>query len=314
MVCHRALVASVLVAGLVAACSTSAAPPKPPPPTASPSAAGAQASPAVRSRCTLAETDGLQAMTIQAPGPLGQMERTYELHVPGGTGARSPVPLLVSLHGLGANGAIQNSMTGWSAFADAQAQAGAPFIVALPDGQSSTWLWGLESYDVAFVFDVIANLRSSGCVDDTAIYVDGWSAGSYMAQRIACVGSGQGVTLAAVHGYAGGDPALPVPCKPSGTIPVMLSNGLDDQLIDARRLGFPAFEAWGRRYSCNPPGAPYTAAQHLDGCTGGTAVAWWPLQGLGHLNWSCPQDRFWHNRGIWDFLRHRTAPTDSVCR
>jgi polyhydroxybutyrate depolymerase len=307
---NRALAASVLVAGLVAACGSSAAPQKPASPLASPSAV---ASPAFTSRCTLAATDGLQAVTIQAPGPLGTMARSYELHVPRGAGASGPVPLLVSLHGLGANGTVQNSITGWSTFADAQAQAGAPFIVALPDGQSSTWVWGIDSYDVAFVFDVIANLRASGCVDDTAIYVDGWSAGGYMAQRMACAGAGQGVTLAAVHSYAGGDPALPGPCLPSHTVPVLLSNGLDDQLINAQWLGFPAFEAWGRRYSCRPPAAPYTAAQHLDGCTAGAAVAWWPLAGLAHPAWACPADRFRHNRGVWDFLRRRVPPADTAC-
>jgi poly(3-hydroxybutyrate) depolymerase len=134
-----------------------------------------------------------------------------------------------------------------------------------------------------------------------------------MAQRMACAGAGGGVTLAAVHSYAGGDPALPGPCQPSSTVPVLLSNGLDDQLIDPQRLGFPAFEAWGRRYSCTPPAAPYTAAQHLDGCTAGAAVAWWPLAGLPHLEWAC-RDRFSHNRGVWDFLRRRVYPTDTACR
>lgn len=310
----RALVSSVLVAGLLAACGGSAAPRSPSPAPASPAAGSAPASPAITSRCTLAPTGGLAAVTIAAPGPLGTVVRTYELHVPRGAGATGPVPLLVSLHGLGANGTVQNSLTGWSAFADEQAQAGSPFIVALPDALSSLWVWGIESYDVAFILDVIANLRASGCVDDSAIYVDGWSAGAYMAQRMACTAATQGATIAAVHSYAGGDPALPGPCRPSRTVPVLLSNGLDDDVVNARLLGFPAFGAWGRRYSCSAPAAPYTAPQQLGGCSAGAAVAWWPIAGFGHLTWSCPADRFWHDRGIWDFLRHRAAPTESVCR
>jgi polyhydroxybutyrate depolymerase len=307
---HRALVASLVVAGLVAACAGSSAPGNP---VSAPAPAGPAATPALASRCTLAPTGGLDRVSIQAPGPVGTMERTYQLHVPAGAGAHGPVPLLLSLHGLGASGATMDAITGWSAFADAQAKAGAPFIVALPDALNTAWVWGIESYDVSFLFDVIASLRGSGCVDDAAVYIDGWSAGGYMAQRMACVGEGQGVTLAAVHSYAGGDPALPGPCLPSRTIPVLLSNGLDDQLITPQRVGFPAFEAWGRRYSCQPPAAPYTAAQHLDGCTGGAAVAWWPLAGLPHVEWSC-RDRFSHNRGVWDFLRRRVSPTESVCR
>jgi poly(3-hydroxybutyrate) depolymerase len=307
---HSAHAASVLVAGLVTACSVSVGSPNP---ASAPAPGGRAATPALASRCTLAPTGGLGRVSIQAPGPLGTMERTYYLHVPPGAGAHAPVPLLVSLHGFGASGATHDAITGWSAFADAQARAGAPFIVALPNGLNSAWFWGIDSYEVSFIFDVIAGIRGSGCVDDAAVYVDGWSAGGYMAQRMACVGEGQGVTLAAVHSYAGGDPAVPGPCLPSRAVPVLLSNGLDDQLIDPQRLGFPAFEAWGRRYSCQPPAAPYTAAQHLDGCTAGVAVAWWPLAGLAHPQWSC-QDRFSHNRGVWDFLRRRVSPTETVCR
>ena len=303
MVRQRVPAAAVAAAGVLASCGAPAAPGQPAP------------TPAVTSRCTLAATGGLEQVTILAPGPLGTMPRTYELHVPAGAGATGPVPLLVSLHGLGATGGIQDALTGWSAFADDRARAGAPFIAAFPDGVGTLWLWGLQdSYDVTFLFDVIAGLRSSGCVDPSAIYVDGWSEGAYMAQRMACAASGGGVTLAAVHSYAGGDPALPGPCRPSREVPLLLSNGLDDVLIDPLRLGFPDFEAWGRRYSCEAPAAPYTAAQELGGCGDGTPVAWWPLSGLGHLSWSCPADRFWHNRGIWGFLTRRVAPADTVCR
>src|SRR5258708_11702227 len=103
----RALAASVLVAGLVAACGSSAAPQKP----ASPPALGGPASPALASRCTLAATYGLQAVSIQAPGPLGTMARSYQLHVPPGAGAPGPVPPLVRLPRLRAHGTIPNSIT-----------------------------------------------------------------------------------------------------------------------------------------------------------------------------------------------------------
>jgi hypothetical protein len=54
--------------------------------------------------CTLAPTGGLLRQTITAPGPSGAgATRTYELYVPRGVTSRSSLPLLVSLHGLGAN-------------------------------------------------------------------------------------------------------------------------------------------------------------------------------------------------------------------
>ncbi|HUE61146.1 MAG TPA: hypothetical protein VMO88_16380 [Acidimicrobiales bacterium] len=312
---QRILVALVLVAGLVCACDRAAAPPaRTSPPAPSPQQSGTSPT-AVESRCTLSPAEGLQRVTTQARGPLGTVSRTYELHVPPGVGKAGGVPLLVSLHGLGQTGAMLDAITGWSAFADARAQAGSPFIVALPDGLQSTWFWGFgESYDVDFLFRVIADLRATGCLDPSAIYVDGWSAGGYMAQRMACVGEARGVTLAGVHSYAGGDPAsLVAPCAPPVALPVLLSDGLDDQLSAPLWLGFPAFTAWGRRYSCAPPALSYAEPQRLSGCSAGAAVAWWPLDGFDHLTWSCDGDRFFQDRAVWAFLTLRVAPTATTC-
>lgn len=94
---------------------------------------------------------------------------------------------------------------------------------------------------------------------------------------------------------------------------VLLSQGLNNQVISPQQVGFPAFQDWAARFGCHPAAAPLTRAQHLTGCQQGAAVAWWPLPGFGHLNWSCPADRFWHNRGIWRFLTTGAAPNPTVC-
>jgi len=282
--------------------------------------------PAAASGPGCAPTAGLARRTLSEPGTGGSPAvRTYQLHVPRGLPAGSRVPLLVSLHGLGASGTIQNAITGWSSFDDAQAAAGAPFVLALPDGLATLWFWGVEdSYDVRFVFDVVADIEASDCVDASRIYVDGWSEGAFMAQRMACASGDpavdpRGTVVAAAHGYAGGDPgiALPQSCQPQrGKAPgpaVLLSQGLDDTLVDPRKLGFPAFTAWGARYSCRPAAAAYTEAQQLAGCSDGVLVAWWPIRGFGHLTWSCPADPSWHARGVWLFLTMRTAPAATTC-
>ena len=143
--------------------------------------------PGTAGHCTLAATGGLRQVKIEAPGPGGpRTARTFELYVPRGVGTTSAVPLLVSLHGTGASGAIQSAATQWSSFDDAQAASGKRFIAVFPDGISTLWLWGTEgSYDVVFVFKVIAEVQRSGCVDPSSIYVDGWSEGAYTATRAA---------------------------------------------------------------------------------------------------------------------------------
>jgi len=42
-------------------------------------------------------------------------------------------------------------------------------------------------------------------------------------------------------------------------------------------------------------------------------VAWWPIEGQGHIIWSCRGDPEWHNRGIWAFLTQSAVPTDTTC-
>ncbi|MBO0684826.1 MAG: hypothetical protein J2P45_16865 [Candidatus Dormibacteraeota bacterium] len=137
--------------------------------------------------CSLGPTGALKTRTLQAGGGDPVQSRSYQLYVPLGVSARSRLPLLVSLHGLGANGSIQNAATSWSSFDDEEAAGGSGFLLALPNGYKDLWYWGAEdSYDVRFLFQMIAQLQDSGCIDPTRIYVDGWSEGAYMAQRMAC--------------------------------------------------------------------------------------------------------------------------------
>ena len=93
-----------------------------------------------------------------------------------------------------------------------------------------------------------------------------------------------------------------------------MSQGLEDDLIDPVKVGFPAFSAWAARERCSAPAQPYTEIQQLSGCAAGADVAWWPIQDQGHLEWSCSSDVLWHDRGIWAFFTQNQAPTESTCR
>lgn len=272
------------------------------------------ASPAAGTVCS--PTNGLKKVNITAPGPGGaRTSRTYELYVPKHTGDAKKMPLLVSLHGTGASGAIQAAVTHWTTFSDSLATSGGSFVAAFPDGVSSLWLWGAQrSYDVDFVFDVIQDVQAAGCVDASSIYVDGWSEGSYMAQRMACSGGEHGIVFAGVHGYAGGNPDVSGgSCDHSAPTRILLSEGLDDTLIDPQRVGFPALVAWAARYSCASPSKPFNVPQEPAGCAAGSAVAWWPIAGQGHLAWSCAADPTWHDRGVWSYFTQHMAPAETTC-
>jgi polyhydroxybutyrate depolymerase len=274
--------------------------------------------------CSLGATNGLVHVETNGPSPGGTTTRSYELFVPPRLNETGPVPLLLSLHGLGGTGKIQNGATHWSDFATEQAAAGAPFVLALPSGIEALWAWGAEdSYDVRFLFGLIATLEASGCIDRSQVFIDGWSAGAYMAQRMACATGdpqvpGSDVGLDAIAAYAGGSPeAAHASCgvdgKPAAPVRVLMSQGLADQVVDPKAKGFAGFSAWADRYLCEPPAFPLDQAQQLQGCRDGAAVAWWPIEGQGHIVWSCPSQPEWHNRGIWDFLTKQLPPTDTTC-
>jgi poly(3-hydroxybutyrate) depolymerase len=152
--------------------------------------------------CDVTPTGGLvvrspyldDAADAQLP-PLGDIPRTYQLFVPPDL-PDGPVPLLVGMHGLGGNGVQHANQTAWPAFVT-EVKA----IAVFPSGPRR-WDARPDSEDVAFLRDVVADVRASRCIDARRIYAEGHSYGAFMAQRLAC---DAGDVFAAVASYAGGD-------------------------------------------------------------------------------------------------------------
>ncbi len=191
---------------------------------------------AATSGCVLTPTNGTVTQMIGS--------REYQLYVPPGLTGTS-VPLLLSLHGAGSNGLEDEISTGWSPFAAAN-----DFIVAYPDAltdpldPSGPYLGGgvwnpytMNSTDVPFLRQVVSQIESTYCIDTSRVYVDGWSNGAVMSQRVACDAAD---VFAAADSYAGGDPTveadsgLPAgsysgePCTPTRPISVSLIVGQED--------------------------------------------------------------------------------------
>ena len=169
--------------------------------------------------CKLTSTGGTVSKTVGS--------RTYTVNVPAGlTGTQ--VPLLLSLHGFGSASAQDETFTGWTPFA-----ASKKFIVAYPQGRPFEFggLWDPYSpisTDVADLKAIAADISSQWCVDPQRMYVDGWSNGAVMSQRVACDAAD---TFAAVTSYGGGSPlagGLGTPCQPSRPIAVGLFAGQFD--------------------------------------------------------------------------------------
>lgn len=117
----------------------------------------------------------------------GGQERCYQVHVPPGYDPAQPRPLVVVLHGLASNGEMIQEVTGWDDVADSEG-----LIVVYADGMLYPLRWNansnmnLESDDVQFFRDLVAEVSTQVSVDPKRIYVNGFSNGATMSAVIGC--------------------------------------------------------------------------------------------------------------------------------
>lgn len=159
--------------------------------------------------------------------------RKYLLHVPQAARQPGPRPLVLFFHGGGGDMTQAAAAYGWPKTADREG-----FIVAFPNGSSrlprqrlATWNAGKccgfardrDIDDVAYVKQVIADIRRRVAIDETRIYATGMSNGGMMAHRLACE---MAETFAAVAAVAGTDNTTV--CRPTRPISVMHIHARDD--------------------------------------------------------------------------------------
>jgi polyhydroxybutyrate depolymerase len=131
---------------------------------------------------------------------VGNLERSYLLHIPPNYEKAKPLPLVIMLHGMGGTALLSQRETGWSAKADSEG-----FIVVYPEAtrpdqkrppnlrtNPQAWNDGSGRFhaaeqnrdDVAFIKALIESLESSYSIDPNRIYVTGFSNGASMTFRL----------------------------------------------------------------------------------------------------------------------------------
>ena len=121
-----------------------------------------------------------------------ELERCWLLLVPMILNESSPVPLLVDIHG-GGDDMYEQRWT--SDFANISMDEG--FIVAYPQGHNNAWNHGFrltpclgdipcsDEDDVGFILLMLDTIIQNHSIDQSRIYVTGWSNGCGMTQRLA---------------------------------------------------------------------------------------------------------------------------------
>jgi polyhydroxybutyrate depolymerase len=271
--------------------------------------AQAQSRAAESSSCDLPHASGVSTQQLVS----GQRQRAYRLFVSPGYDGHLRLPVVLDLHGSGGTAAGQARNSGLETVSVRER-----FIVATLEAEDGRWNVPVQNDradDVAYVRDVIADVATRVCTDDTRVYATGFSGGGRMASLLGCR---LGSRLAAIAPVAG--LRFPGPCD-GPPVPVLAFHGLADSQnpYDGPAPGrgaewlesIPdALAGWARHNACredvlvdDPPGPLST--MWYDGCRDGAEVRVIRVDRLGHM-WTRKEV---DTTGVmWQFFaRHRLS-------
>lgn len=275
-----------------------------------------EAPPQTDAPTTVAETTAAPTTTAETVPASWFVEHPYTLVVPDAASSGDPLPLVVLLHGYGANKEIQLGYFGLEPLALDRG-----FLLAVPDGDTNALgqqYWNAtdsccsggdpegEPNHVAILRALIDDVARQHAVDPDRVYLIGHSNGGFMSYRMACDASD---VVAAVVSLAGATWADASRCNPESPVSVLQIHGTADETIlydGGQILGVPYPSAaatvgqWASFDGCDAPSdpimhddltldleatieAPETAVYGVSGCPDGVDVQLWTINGGSHI-------------------------------
>jgi polyhydroxybutyrate depolymerase len=265
--------------------------------------------PPASASCNLPYASGVQQRQLVSKG----RERSYRMFVPAKYDGRTPLPIVLDLHGSGGTAAGQARTSG---FEDVAAREG--FIVASLQADGGRWNVPVRENrpdDVAYVGDVIDDVAGRVCTDKTRVYATGFSGGARMSSLLGCMLNNRIAAIAPVSGLR-----WPAPCT-GRTIPVLTFHGLADPQnpYDGKAEGRgdewlesvpDALAGWAGHNGCDPeviledlPG-PLSTMRYT-GCRNGVEVRMIRIDGLGHT-WT--RKEIDTTEVMWEFFKRHRLP------
>ncbi|MDP5137457.1 pectin acetylesterase-family hydrolase [Rheinheimera baltica] len=157
------------------------------------------------------------------------LERSYLLTVPSEYSENIPVPLLFSLHPLGATAEQFFNVTQLDIIAERE-----KFILVTPQGVRGAWATtgfppGGDADDIGFINALIDKLSTSYNIDANRIYATGFSNGAFLSIDLACNLSDRIAAVAPVAGVM--TSTLMQSCMPKRPVPILQTHGTNDPLL-----------------------------------------------------------------------------------
>lgn len=240
--------------------------------------------------------------------------RPAQVQIPSDYTTTIRYPLIIVLHGLGANGYGLSSALGLDARVDTR-----QYILVVPDGTKNSNghnFWNatpaccaasqkdLQVDDVAYIRKLIQEATVSYSIDTGRIGLIGYSNGGFMALRMACEASDLVTSVVSLAGSTFADDASCVPTTHPVNV-LALHGDADARIVydggEEGLLPYPGAKETIRRFAAhagcdinspvtapnldvvgNIDGAETTVLKYFD-CTEGIDVDLWTLVGAGHI-------------------------------
>jgi polyhydroxybutyrate depolymerase len=234
-------------------------------------------------------------------------DRPVFLEVPSSYDHGEPTPLLVVLHGFGANAFTQLAYTGLDDLVEDQGiLMVAPDGTVNPDGKQF-WNatdaccdgYGSGVDDVGYITGLIDEISAVWNVDPDRVYLFGHSNGGYMSYRLACDSADRIAAIVSLAGATWNDEAA---CAPTSPVSVLQIHGTADDTVPYDGGGLTpsaarTAELWAGYDGCTGNRTARagrldldlavegddTAVEATDGCAGPVGVELWTIEGGGHL-------------------------------
>ena len=261
---------------------------------------------------------------------VGDLERSYLLHVFPNLEASTPVAVVFMFHG-STSAALQFLPFGFKELADEKG-----FIIVRPNGTSSSLSYPLERSwnagtccddpvknnidEAAFIHEILSDLESIVTIDPKRIYAHGYSNGGMVVYRLACEMS---ETFAAISPYAGA--LIYRPCQPQQPVSILAIHGEKDATVPfdggfgvgIRDMaeGFPStmevIETWAQFNGCTESSQIETGDDNIThaiyaNCEAGSVVEFITIQDQAHEYPSITVIPM--SEVIWDFFEAHPKP------
>ncbi len=220
-------------------------------------------------------------------------DRPVTLHVPSNYVPGVPAPLVLALHGYGADSAFIEYYSGFGSLYETEG-----FLLAAPEGrmdQDGTRYWSAlaaDTTDETYLIGLLDEIAAVYDVDPARTYLIGHSNGGFMVYRLACHHADRFAALISMAGATFNDAG---DCAPSEPVSVLQLHGDADYAIsysggsldvDGTPVAYPSahgtFERWTASNACSAP-ATDGAARDLVTALAGEETS--VLEGGG-----CPPD------------------------